>query len=77
MEEKTHADYDFADRSRYYDWNTGRSCGNYHSAPGNKSGPAVKPGEQSSVRPDQSNVPGLPGSKSGPAQKPPKDQQSQ
>jgi hypothetical protein len=36
--------------------------------PGNKSGPAVRPGEQSTVRPDQSNVPGLPGSKSGPAQ---------
>jgi EF hand len=38
--------------------------------PGNKSGPAVKPGEQSNVRPDQSNVPGLPGSKSGPALQP-------
>jgi hypothetical protein len=36
--------------------------------PGNKSGPAVRPGEQSNVRPDQSNVPGLSGSKSGPAQ---------
>ena len=36
--------------------------------PGNKSGPAVRPGEQSNVRPDQSKVPGLPGSKSGPAQ---------
>jgi EF hand len=36
--------------------------------PGNKSGPAIKPGEQSTVRPDQSNVPGLPGSKSGPPQ---------
>jgi EF hand len=36
--------------------------------PGNKSGPAVRPGEQPNVRPDQSNVPGLPGSKSGPAQ---------
>ena len=33
--------------------------------PGNKSGPAVKPGEQSNVRPDQSNVPGLPGNESG------------
>jgi hypothetical protein len=36
--------------------------------PGNKSGPAVRPGEQPNVRPDQSKVPGLPGSKSGPAQ---------
>ena len=47
--------------------------------PGNKSGPAVKPGEQSSgIRQDQSKVPGLPGNKSGPAaQKPPKNQQSQ
>jgi hypothetical protein len=36
--------------------------------PENKSGPAVRPGEQSNVRPDRSNVPGLPGSKSGPAQ---------
>jgi hypothetical protein len=36
--------------------------------PGNKSGPAVRPGEQSNVRPDQSKVPGLPGSKSGPSQ---------
>ncbi len=43
--------------------------------PGNKSGPAAKPGDQSNVRPDQSNVPGLPGNKSGPAQKPPPDQQ--
>lgn len=42
--------------------------------PGNKSGPAVKPGERSNVRPDQSKVPGLPGNKSGPAaQKPPKN----
>jgi hypothetical protein len=39
--------------------------------PGNKSGPAVKPGEESNVRPDQSNVPGLLGNKSGPAQHPP------
>ena len=39
--------------------------------PGNKSGPAVRPGEQSNVRPDQSNVPGLPGNKSGPALQPP------
>jgi hypothetical protein len=37
--------------------------------PGNKSGPVVKPGEQSTgVSHDQSKVPGLPGSKSGPAQ---------
>ncbi len=37
--------------------------------PGNKSGPAVKPGEQSTgLSQDQSKVPGLPGSKSGPAQ---------
>ena len=28
-------------------------------------------GEQSTVRPDQSNVPGLPGNKSGPALQPP------
>ena len=35
--------------------------------PGNKSGPALRPGEQFNVRPDQSNVPGLPGNKSGPA----------
>ena len=41
--------------------------------PGNKSGPAVKSGEQSTgVSPDQSKVPGLPGSKSGPAQESPK-----
>jgi hypothetical protein len=39
--------------------------------PGNKSGPAMKPGGESNVRPDQSNVPGLPGNKSGPAQQPP------
>ncbi len=39
--------------------------------PGNKSGPALKPGEQSTVRPDQSKVPGLPGNKSGPALRPP------
>jgi hypothetical protein len=45
--------------------------------PGNKSGQAAKPGEQSSgVRPDQSKVPGLPGNKSGPAQKPPQDQKN-
>jgi hypothetical protein len=45
--------------------------------PGNKSGPAVKPGEQSNVRPDQSNVPGLPGNKSGPALRPPTGLQNQ
>jgi len=46
--------------------------------PGNKSGQAAKPGDQSSgVKPDQSKVPGLPGSKSGPAQKPPQQQRSQ
>jgi hypothetical protein len=39
--------------------------------PGNKSGPAVNPGKQFNVRPDQSNVPGLPGNKSGPALQPP------
>ena len=39
--------------------------------PGNKSGPAVPPGQQSTVRPDQSNVPGQPGTKSGPALQPP------
>jgi hypothetical protein len=39
--------------------------------PGNKSGPAMKPGKESNVRLDQSNVPGLPGNKSGPAQHPP------
>jgi EF hand domain-containing protein len=39
--------------------------------PGNKSGPAVKPGEVTGVRPDQSKVPGLPGNKSGPAVQPP------
>jgi len=38
--------------------------------PGNKSGPAMRSGEQFNVRPDQSNVPGLPGNKSGPAQPP-------
>lgn len=33
------------------------------SLPGNKSGLAAKPGEQSNgVRPDQSKVPGMPGS---------------
>jgi EF hand len=42
---------------------------------GNKSGPAVKPGESTGVRPDQSKVPGLPGSKSGPAQESPKQLQ--
>lgn len=45
--------------------------------PGNKSGPALRPGEQSTVRPDQSNVPGLPGNKSGPAVKPPTGLQDQ
>jgi hypothetical protein len=39
--------------------------------PGNKSGPALRPGEQFNVRPDQSNAPGLPGNKSGPALQPP------
>ena len=39
--------------------------------PGNKSGPAMRSGEQFNVRPDQSNVPGLPGNKSGPALQPP------
>jgi hypothetical protein len=39
--------------------------------PGNKSGPALRLGEQFNVRPDQSNVPGLPGNKSGPALQPP------
>jgi EF hand len=39
--------------------------------PGNKSGPAVKPGEVTGVRPDQSKVPGLPGNKSGRAVQPP------
>jgi hypothetical protein len=43
--------------------------------PGNESGPAVKPGEMTGVRPDQSKVPGLPGSKSGPAQESPKQLQ--
>jgi hypothetical protein len=39
---------------------------------GNKSGPAVNPGEQSTgVSQDQSKVPGLPGSKSGQAPVPP------
>jgi hypothetical protein len=44
-------------------------------APGNKSGPAVKPGEHNPTvsGQDQSKVPGLPGNKSGPApQKPSK-----
>jgi hypothetical protein len=44
-------------------------------SPGNKSGPAVKPGEHNPTvsGQDQSKVPGLPGNKSGPApQKPPK-----
>jgi hypothetical protein len=44
-------------------------------SPGNKSGPAVKPGERNPTvsGQDQSKVPGLPGNKSGPApQKPPK-----
>jgi hypothetical protein len=44
-------------------------------SPGNKSGPAVKPGEHNSTvsGQDQSKVPGLPGNKSGPApQKPTK-----
>jgi hypothetical protein len=45
--------------------------------PGNKSGPAMKPGDQSNVRPDQSNVPGLPGNKSGPALQPPTGLQNQ
>ena len=45
--------------------------------PGNKSGPALKPGEQSTVRPDQSNVPGLPGNKSGPTLQPPTGLQNQ
>jgi hypothetical protein len=45
--------------------------------PGNKSGPAVQPGEQFSVRPDQSNVPELPGNKSGPALQPPTGLQNQ
>jgi hypothetical protein len=40
--------------------------------PGNKSGPAVRPGESTPVRPDQSKVPGLPGSKAGTAQQSPK-----
>jgi hypothetical protein len=45
--------------------------------PGNKSGPAVKqgqnPSEQSTgVSQDQSKVPGLPGNKSGPAPEKPK-----
>jgi hypothetical protein len=45
--------------------------------PGNKSGPAVKPGQTPSgqstgINQDQSKVPGLPGNKSGPAEKPPK-----
>jgi hypothetical protein len=44
--------------------------------PGNKSGPAVSPGTQFNVRPDQSNVPGAPGSKSGPAVQPPKGLQN-
>jgi hypothetical protein len=44
-------------------------------SPGNKSGPAVKPGEHNPTvsGQDQSKVPGLPGNKSGPApQKPTK-----
>jgi EF hand domain-containing protein len=45
--------------------------------PGNKSGPAMRPGEQSNVRPDQSKVPGLAGSKSGPAQVSPNRMQAQ
>src|SRR5215469_10914916 len=45
--------------------------------PGNKSGPAVPPGQQSTVRPDQSNVPGQPGNKSGPALLPPTGLQNQ
>jgi EF hand len=44
--------------------------------PGNKSGPAVKPGEVTGVRPDQSKVPGLPGNKSGPAVQPPTGMQN-
>jgi hypothetical protein len=46
--------------------------------PGNKSGPAVKPGDQSTgTRPDQSRVPGLTGNKSGPpAHQSPEKQQS-
>ena len=42
--------------------------------PGNKSGPAVRPGQNSStgVSQDQSKVPGLPGDKSGVAVKPPR-----
>jgi len=39
--------------------------------PGNKFGPALRPGEQFNVRTDLSNVPGLPGNKSGPALQPP------
>jgi EF hand domain-containing protein len=45
--------------------------------PGNKSGPTMQPGEQSTVRPDQSNVPGLPGNKSGPTLQPPLGLQNQ
>jgi hypothetical protein len=37
----------------------------------------VKPGDQSNVRPDQSNVPGLPGNKSGPALQLPRGLQDQ
>jgi hypothetical protein len=45
--------------------------------PGNKSGPAVQPGEQPTVQPDQSNVPGLPPIKSGPALQRPAGWQNQ
>ena len=49
-----------------------------HGLQGNKSGPAVKPGEHNPTVPgqDQSKVPGLPGNKSGPAAQKP-NQQSQ
>jgi hypothetical protein len=45
-------------------------------SPGNKSGPAVKPGEHNPTvsGQDQSKVPGLPGNKSGPAPQKPQKQ---
>ena len=76
MEKKHDANYDFADRSRCYGWGSAalaqtptapNSGAGVPGSPGNKSGPAVKPGEHNPTvsGQDQSKVPGLPGNKSG------------
>jgi hypothetical protein len=73
---KHDANYDFADRSRCYGWGSAalaqtptapNSGAGVPGSPGNKSGPAVKPGEHNPTvsGQDQSKVPGLPGNKSG------------